>query len=78
MSEELKWIVEGPTNQPCSFNGYVINKHRFNIKSLDDKRVNQNSGVNMGTMQFSSTKDENHVYKDMTYYGVVKEIWKID
>ena len=80
MSEELKWIVEGPTNQPFSFDGYVINGRRFNTKSLDDRRANQNSGVTIvaGTMQFSSAKDKNPIYGDMTYYRVVKEIWELD
>ena len=60
MSEELKQIVEGPTNQLLSFDGYVINRHRFNTKSLDDRRAIQNSGVSIvaSTMQFSSTKDK--------------------
>ena len=76
VSEELKWIVEGPINQPFSFDGYVINGRRFNIKALDDRRANQNSGVSIvaGTMQFSNVKDKTSIYRDMTYYGVVKEI----
>ena len=79
-SKELKWIVEDPTNQHFSFDGYVINGHRFNTKSLDDRRANQNSVVTIvvGTMQFSSTKDKNLIYRDMTYYRVVKEIWELD
>ena len=66
---------QSPTNQPFSFDGYVINGCHFNTKSLDDRRVNQNSGVSIvvGTMQFSSTKDKIPIYGDMTYYGVVKE-----
>ena len=77
MSEELKWIAEGPTNQPFSFDDYVINGLCFNTKSPDDRRFNQNSGANIvaGTMQFSSAKDKNLIYRDMTYYRVVKEIW---
>ena len=76
VSKELKWIIEGPTNQPFSFDGYIISGGRFNIKSLDDKRANQNSGVSIvaGIMQFSSAKDKNPIYRDMTYYEVVKEI----
>ena len=61
VSEELKWIVEDPTNQPFSFDGYVIKQRRFNTKSLDDRRVNQNSDVIIvaETMQFFSAKDKN-------------------
>ena len=80
MPEELKWIAEGPTNQPFSFNGYVINACHFNIKSLDDRRINQNRGISImvGTMQFSSAKNKNSIYGDMAYYGVIKEIWEFD
>ena len=76
VSEELKQIAEGPANQCFSFDGYVINEHYFNTKSLNDRRVNQNSGVSIvaGAMQFSSVKDKNPIYGYMTYYGVVKEI----
>ena len=68
VSEELKWIVEGPTNQPFSFNGYIINRCYFNTKSLDDRRANQNSDVTIvaATMQFFSAKDKNPIYGDMT------------
>ena len=80
MSEELKRIAEGPTNQPFFFDDYIINKCHFNTKSLDDKRVNQNSDVIIvaSTMQFSNTKDKNFIYRDMIYYGVVKKIWELD
>ena len=43
-------------------------------------RGDQNNGVSIvvGTMQFSSAKDKNPIYRDMTYYGAVKEIWELD
>ena len=74
--EELKWIVEGLINQHFSFDSYIINGRRFNTKSLNDRKTNQNSDVSIvtSTMQFSSAKDKNPIYGDMTYYGVVKEI----
>ena len=80
VSEKLKLIVEVPTNQPFSFDGYVANGRHFNTKSLDDRRANKNSGIiiMVGTMQFSNAKDKNPIYGDMTYYGVVKEIWELD
>ena len=76
VSEVLNWIVEGPTNRPFSFEGYIINGCHFNTKSLDNRRVNQNSGVSIvvGTMQFSNAKDKNPIYRHMTYYELVKEI----
>ena len=80
MSDELKWIVEGSTNPSLSFDGYVINERHFDTKYLDDRKANQNNGISIvaGTMQFFSAKDKNFIYRDMTYYGVVKEIWEHD
>ena len=28
-------------------------------------------------MQFSNAKDKSPIYEDMTYHGVVKEIWEL-
>ena len=46
----------------------------------DKSRRTQNHGVSIvaKTFQVSSSKDKNHVECDMTYYGVIKEIWKLD
>lgn len=30
------------------------------------------------TMQVSSAKDKNPIYTDMTFYGVIEEIWELD
>ena len=45
VSEELKWIARGPTAMPIKWESYNVNGRRFNTKSRDDNRVNQNSGV---------------------------------
>ena len=76
VSEELKWIARGPTGQPIKWESYNINGRRFNTKSHDDNRVNQNSSVSIvaQTMQVASTKDKRPHYGDMTYYGVIQEI----
>ena len=49
-------------------------------KDVDDIRRVQNSGVSITTttMQVSSSKDKNPVISDMTFYGVIQEIWEID
>ena len=72
------WIIVECMN--FVFKIAFINRHCFNSKSLDDRRANQTSGVSIvaGTMQFSNAKDKNPIYEDMTYYGIVKEIWELD
>ena len=49
-------------------------------KNVDDIRRVQNSGVSITTttMQVSSSKDKNPVISDMTFYGIIQEIWEID
>uniref|UniRef100_A0A803NIR2 Transposase n=1 Tax=Cannabis sativa TaxID=3483 RepID=A0A803NIR2_CANSA len=78
--EELKWIAKGPRNMPIKYESYLVNGRRFNTKSRDDIRVNQNSGVSIvaQTMMVSSSKDKRAVYGDMSYYGTIQEIWELD
>ena len=40
----------------------------------------QNSGVSIiaNTTQFSSAKDQKPISSDITYYGVIQEIWELD
>ena len=30
------------------------------------------------SLQFSTSKDQNHVFGSITYYGVIQEIWEVD
>lgn len=50
------------------------------MKDRDNSRVTQNSGVTMvaTTMQVTGYKDKNPVYTDMSFYGVIIEIWQLD
>ena len=80
VSEELKWIARGPTGMPIKWEAYNVNGRRFTTKSRDDNRVNQNSGVSIvaQTMSVASAKDKHPLYGDITYYGVIQEIWELD
>ena len=64
----------------ATYSGYIINGYYYHTKRRDDIRRVQNSGVSITatTMQISSSKDKNHVLSDMTFYGVIQEIWEID
>ena len=46
----------------------------------DNCSVTQNSGVSLVAkiMQYASAKDNNPIESDMTFYGVVNEIWDLD
>ena len=80
ITESLKWIAHTPKMYVIKHNAYIINGYRFNVKSLDDVRTMQNSGVSIVAKanHFSSAKDQNPVYRDMAYYGVIQEIWELD
>ena len=80
ISESLRWIAQGPRLEVIKYSGYVINDCRFYTKELDDARVVQNSGVTLmaKALQISSAKDNNPVYSDMTFYGIIEEIWELD
>ena len=80
ISDSLKWIAHTPKVYVIKHNAYVINGYRFNTKSLDDVRSMQNSGISIiaNTTQFSSAKDQKPVSSDITYYGVIQEIWELD
>ncbi|KAL0556752.1 hypothetical protein IC582_005268 [Cucumis melo] len=80
ITPSLRWIAHGPSPDVATYSGYIINGYNYHTKRRDDIRRVQNSGVSITatTMQVSSSKDKNPVMSDMTFYGVIREIWEID
>ncbi|XP_028080882.1 uncharacterized protein LOC114282405 [Camellia sinensis] len=80
ISNNLKWIAQGPRLDVIKFPGYIINGCRYHTKDQDNSRVSQNSGVSLvaTTMHVTGYKDKNPVFTDMSYYGVIIEIWQLD
>ncbi|KAL4035704.1 hypothetical protein IC575_004409 [Cucumis melo] len=80
ITPSLRWIAHGPSPHVATYSGYIINGYHYHTKRRDDIRRVQNSGVSITatTMQVSSSKDKNPVMSDMTFYGVIREIWEID
>ena len=58
----------------------MINGYYYHTKKGNDIRRVQNSGVSITvtTMQVSSSKDKNFVMSDMTFYGLIQEIYEIE
>ncbi|KAA0026028.1 transposase [Cucumis melo var. makuwa] len=79
ITPSLRWIAHGPFPDVATYYG-IINGYYYHTKRHDDIRRVQNSGVSITatTMQVSSSKDKNPVMSDMTFYGVIQEIWEID
>lgn len=77
--EALRWIAYGPRQCVLKYHGYVITGHHCHIKKQDDLIVTQNSGVSVivTTMQISSAKDEDLIFRELCLYGVIIEIWDL-
>ena len=60
--------------------GYRINGRTFYTKDQDERSTMQNSGVSLvaQAMHISSAKDNNPIYADLSYYGVIERIWELD
>ncbi|KAA0050657.1 putative serine/threonine-protein kinase nek2 [Cucumis melo var. makuwa] len=80
VSDNLRWIAHGPHPFVITYSGYAINGCRYHTKSSEKDRSVQNSGVSLvaKTMQVSSSKDKNSVIGDMSFYGVIQEIWELN
>ncbi|XP_071695448.1 uncharacterized protein [Rutidosis leptorrhynchoides] len=76
ITDDLRHLANGPCEFVKTYKGFIVNGYRFHIKDVERKRKTQNSGVILEalTKSFSSTRDNNPVTGDVTYYGVIKEI----
>ncbi|XP_073121332.1 uncharacterized protein [Henckelia pumila] len=76
----LTWLAHGPRSQCIKYSSYVVNSYLYQTKARDDERVCQNSGVSLvaNTMLVSSAKDKNPLMVDVSFYGVIEEIWELD
>lgn len=80
VTDTVKWLAQGPRKGVSKYSGYDIDGYRYHTKARDDERAVQNSGVSLvaSTMQVSSAKDKNPIVSNMTFYGVIEEIWELD
>ncbi|KAA0040158.1 transposase [Cucumis melo var. makuwa] len=80
VSDNLRWIAHSPHHFVITYSGYAINRCRYHTKSSEKDRSVQNSGVSLvaKTIQVSSSKDKNPVIGDMSFYGVIQEIWELN
>ncbi|XP_074356399.1 uncharacterized protein LOC141696112 [Apium graveolens] len=80
VSETIRWLAGKPSFSVLMYESYIIDGVRYHTKERDNARVVQNSGVTLvaRTVQVSSAKDVNPVECDLTFYGIVQEIWELD
>jgi len=79
-SETLIWLANGLKFDVLCCSGYEVNGCFSYTKSRDDKSTMQNSGITLEveSMQFSTSKDQNSVVGSIPYYGVIVEIWEVN
>ncbi|TYJ99710.1 putative serine/threonine-protein kinase nek2 [Cucumis melo var. makuwa] len=80
VSDNLRWIAHDPHPFVITYSGYVINGCRYHTKFCEKDQSVLNSGVSLvaKTTQVSSSKDKNPVIGDMSFYGVIQEIWELN
>ena len=80
VSDTIRWLAAKPSFSVLTYQGYLVNGVRYFTKERDDIRVVQNSGVSViaKAVQVSSAKDLNPVESDLTFYGIIQEIWELD
>lgn len=80
ISDTLRWISHPPLPTVITYLSYVVNGINYNTEDRDNCRNVQNSGVCLTarTMQISSAKDKNPVVSNMSFYGVIQEIWELN
>lgn len=79
LSEEVIALSNPPDPTASRLNSYNVNGFFFRVKSLDNHRSTQNSGVALqaDTMSISSRKDKNPRVDCLPYYGRLTEIIRI-
>lgn len=73
----MKWITRGTSKKVLKYSSYLIDGVTYATKERDDIQFVQNSGVSLvtKTIQVASEKDKNPIVIDMSFYGVIEEIW---
>ncbi|KAA0053269.1 transposase [Cucumis melo var. makuwa] len=79
VSNTIRWLAHGPNCGVMTYEGYMVNGCSYHTKSRDDHRTVQNSGIMLvaTTMQVSSAKDKNPMIGDMSFYGIIEDIWEV-
>ncbi|KAL0549111.1 hypothetical protein IC582_013591 [Cucumis melo] len=78
--DNLRWISHGPHPVVTTYNSYAINGCHYHIKSHDKNKTVQNSEVSLvaKTVEVCSSKNKNPIIGEMSFYGVIEEIWELN
>ncbi|XP_024172337.1 uncharacterized protein LOC112178421 [Rosa chinensis] len=78
--EIVRWLVDKPCHEVSKFSGYRVGGVQYNTKLWDNLLQRQSSGVYLvaETPQVASARDKNPITHDISFYGVITEIWELD
>ena len=73
------WLAERLNVHVFRYSSYMVNGYQFYTRMEDMYSTIQNSGITLveQALHVSSAKDKNLIYADMTYYGIVDDIWEV-
>ncbi|XP_074356779.1 uncharacterized protein LOC141696552 [Apium graveolens] len=79
ITDEIRWIAEGPNKNVPTLSGYRINGVSYSTNDRDDNRQVQCSGVSVVADTLMLVEKDNTVeHTAQTYYGVITSIWELD
>jgi hypothetical protein len=68
--EILQILASEPSTMIHRYTSYDINSYTFYIRAQDNKKINQNSGVQTDAYDCDGNRE--------TYYGFIEEIWELE
>ncbi|KAH6777596.1 hypothetical protein C2S51_008908 [Perilla frutescens var. frutescens] len=79
-ARDLKLLDSRPNFIGLKYKKFLVNSFRFHTKTLESTRKTQNCGVRIkaATPSFSSTRDQNPILSDLDYYGILRDVIKLD
>ncbi|XP_074277359.1 uncharacterized protein LOC141600998 [Silene latifolia] len=79
ISDNLRWLANGPKANISSYEGYDINGFCFYTSRQDQKSTMQNSGVTVVASSVEYVgRGKQPVDITRSYYGVIFDIWELD
>ena len=81
VTSRLARLANGPSFVAKSYDKYRLNGFVFSTSTYDLRLGRkQNSGISYKALTYfrSSAKDKNLIEAEMTYYGIIREIWVLD
>ncbi|KAH1057539.1 hypothetical protein J1N35_035604 [Gossypium stocksii] len=80
VTNEVKWLSQGPNRLVKRYSAFIINGFRFYTKNRERLRRTQNCGivVNSSITSYASARDSNPIKGNVEYYGLLTDIIELD